>query len=220
MNVELWYTRVFEGPLHERCYRLWAERVPQARVLHNTEGWDHERCLREIWERADPQRHLIITEADFLPDHTIVETIMDAIGAGAALVAPDYLTRDHGPPHHIRTWPYTCGAWLLAFNRDFWGTEPPSFEGLDPGNELWRQLQRWGGKAHVLRAHDDFTCGVRYPDCGRHLFWSRHWNDAPGGWAAGFSLDVIRAGAEHALTRAEAGGTSLDALSTGWGVLL
>lgn len=76
----------------------------------------------------------------------------------------------------------------------------------DPANELFESLQRAPAiQRRLLESEDCYpdTYGVRTPERGVHLFWSRHYNDQPTSTVAGFGLAPILRGVKRYIARYE-----------------
>lgn len=194
-STDIYYVRAFEGPLHERCYRLWKMYAAQAgegvRVIEvpNPHGWRHAECFNKIFHfaRYQPARVVILTEADFLPTPDFAKRIEERLTKEAYGV--EYATRDpqtldpifHGMP----------GGWMCALDSDACAEKTIDFEGgggafNDPGNQLAEQLD-----IDIERGRGDDGYGLIYP-YGTHMFWSRHYNDPPGTRVVCFDIDDVK----------------------------
>lgn len=188
------FTRVFEGTLHQRLYDIWsgwAARHPEVDVIEqlNDTGKGHREMIEEIWDdHAAHYDTLVITEHDFIPDEEMLTELQFVLNRYPALL-PQYCTRNPQTMELLRH-PYP-GAWFMAFRtgdfkeRPDFGSDKPH---NDPGNNLQESVfNLTGRRPHINRGVDD-GMGLHYPRLGTHLFWSRHIQDNPNSYVAGFSV--------------------------------
>ena len=193
-KIRLVYTRVFEGTLHERLYDIWdawASRHPEVEVIQqlNDTGKNHQEMLEEIWDdHHEGCDILIMTEHDFIPAETLVDEVTTRMKSNCATLV-EYCTRNPQDLSLIRH--PVSGGWFMAFRPAFFGSRP-DFGGKDPGNNLDATIfSQTGSSWYILPGVND-KLGISYPRLGTHLFWSRHINDSPQSYAAGFSIREIQ----------------------------
>jgi hypothetical protein len=201
-DVAVFYTRAYEGVLHQRCYDAWdrvAEETPRATIIpvKNPDGRSHYDMLELMWEMASrrPERYILLTEADFLPDLTKdwVGTAIELLGKNMgdpALLGPRHVgwTGDSWEPRQDDA---SIGASFMFFDthRLPEGFTPEFRSGTeDPGTTLHEQLPT----ARVQGIPDHFS--MKYP-FGCHLFWSRIYNDEA--YTATMEEDHIRLEMHH-----------------------
>ncbi|MEE8522143.1 MAG: hypothetical protein V3S83_12350 [Gemmatimonadota bacterium] len=200
-DLLIYYTRAFEGPMHDRVYALWdrlAKRIP---VVVGSDCGSHEASFRVAWKKYRTRaKYLLLTEADFLhrPDTDFGLSRLKAVGT-AALGVP-YGTRAPGgvtrPDYHVGGLPKVGGWWVLIDTER--APEKLDFRGIpDPCNGLNLQM------TVALLEGRDRGPSIEYEGIGLHLFWSRHWNDPPGSRPADFDLDKIRAAQKKLITQYE-----------------
>jgi hypothetical protein len=193
--------RCFEGPRHERLYKIWdaiAEYIaPEANVrwyANPDVALRHAQCFDRMWqeELEFDNRYVLFTEADFLPDLAVgLENWTGTTLLKDAAVGTLYCTRSEkswkAMQHRDR-----CGGWFLLMDKERIPREI-SFEGEpDPCNQMRSYLRRYGHTIVLRNGYDPYPVhwGMEYP-FGTHLFWSRHYNDNPGRRISGFPLRNI-----------------------------
>jgi len=196
------FTRIFEGPLHDRCYAIWedfSEHTGLEVIQHdNYDGLEHWEMLALMWERMRARQdvdRVIITEHDFLPTPDLAERAQEARG-GAAALGVEYAPQQWKTLG--RRWQGIPGGWFLEIDRTrFSGPLDFRGEGLwnDPGNKLHHQLNLMLAPGQI----DEY--GLKYP-WGTHLFWSRHIEEK-GRNVQGFEINKIREYWEKRLTEWE-----------------
>lgn len=203
--------RAFDGPRHKKLERAWTYFMeflcPEAtlHVYDNPGGRDsHAHCLNRIWEQEArrPTRYAILTEFDFLPS-PLFFTDLDWVDELHPVAAAEYVTRDpytrqlqhHGIP----------GAWYILVDKkrcpdlDF----SPAGRFNDPANGLAEFISAkysLGTKLLPTEDNDNGGYSIRIPQ-GEHLFFSRHYNDPPGNFVAGFCLWDIQKKTDAAIDR-------------------
>jgi hypothetical protein len=198
--------RAFDGPLHERCERIWrrfhASRADEFDlVIHeNRQGRvDHPEMLNHLWyaHYTDPHRYLIFSELDFLPHPTKFLRPLTRLNATTPVSAAESVTRDPETQQlvrHGKTAPWYLAALKSACPRSLNFIGHP-----DTANDIGLQV-----KADLLPCDDGRPrhWGVNLPT-GTHLFFSRHWGDDRTSRIAGLPLCDIMAGVERQITSYE-----------------
>lgn len=181
------YTVAFQGPRHDNLYKIWdiVDKSTDSRVVpvNNLDKANHFTMLERLWAQAwhEPERYVVITEHDFLPNlPDWEETAFELLGDYAAL-APEYITRraEDWEIQRAEYWGKSfSGAWFMLLDKekcprilDFTGGQ--EYGVPDPANKLVDQVS-----IKLMPGEDVFFPGIDYP-VGRHLFWSRHYNDDP-----------------------------------------
>jgi len=178
----------FTGERHDRLYRIWAAIglywSDFVRVhWHANHDFElrHALMLNKMWKEQE-NRHLLFTEADFLPNLYAPEWYMPGEaakhlakgGPAPAVIACKYATRCEGLGR-LAFRPYP-GGWWVMLDCDAC-PEEMDFDGRpDPCNRLLRQV----APVALFSGEDEYPehFGVRYP-FGTHMFWSRHLSDDP-----------------------------------------
>jgi len=192
-RIRIVMTRVFEGPLHQRLYDIWADWADNHRevevVWQSNDGSKcHQEMLEEIWDdHAEHCDVLVMTEHDFIPDDLLVNTLRARLRKSPAVLV-QYATRN---PQDLALIRHDCaGGWLMAFRPARFDTRP-DFGGTDPGNRLIEEVYKIAGAAPTVIYGRNDRLGLKYGGMGTHLFWSRHINDNPNSYVAGFSVKEI-----------------------------
>jgi hypothetical protein len=197
-DVAVFYARAYEGVLHSRCYAAWdrvAAETPRATIIpvRNPDERSHYDMLELMWEMGvrRPERYLLLTEADFLPDLTVdwLQTAIDLMGPDA-LLGPRHVewTGDSWEPRQED--PSIGASFMLFDTHRLREGYTPEFrnEKEDPGTTLHEQFTT----TRVLGTPDHFS--MKYP-FGCHLFWSRIYNDEA--YTATMEDDHIRLEMHH-----------------------
>lgn len=195
-NLRIRVLRVpsWDGPRNSRCYELWERNHWPFEWLYNDSG-SHAQGYVQAWieERSRPERYLLLTEADFLPDVNFKAKYIPELLQGHAICAPKYHTRNPVDNsmivEHDR-----AGGWFVLLDKALISGLPKFHSQPDPCNDL--------PQYHDCRLLDPADAypehfGAKYGP-GVHLFWSRHY-DGPELTAAGFDLTKVRAGVDRAL---------------------
>lgn len=206
-KVTVRIARAFDGPRHRRLEAIWDTIAEYARdriVLRwepNTrDRVSHADIFNRMWrkDRRGPNRYVLLTESDFLPDlngHWLPLTELTYFDADALGVP--YLTRNPSTLT-LRVYETRVGGWWVLIDKS---RAPASldFDGdPDPCNQLGEQM-----KVRFARPTCDARprhYGVRYPDLGDHLFWSRHYHDNPERTIAGVNLGDMQHRVDQAIT--------------------
>jgi hypothetical protein len=206
INVNI--IRIFEGPRHRQLELLWKWYADQhagqmsLHVFDNTQlRLPHDRAYERIWElesrRTEP--YTIITEFDFLPGPDFLRVLPETMWAA------QYVTRDpHSKDLKRHLFP---GAWYVAAKKDQ-VPEHPHFRNAgpfnDPCNDLdceYLETDDCYPRHYGVKVFTEFATrkGLDRYEIGEHLFWSRHYNDPPDSWPAGFHLRPILEGVDRAI---------------------
>lgn len=204
--VDVVITRCFEGPRHERLYKIW-EAIAEFcaptirfRTFKHNGRLSHAQSFAHIYDverqRTDTD-YLLLTEADFLPNlrlRTLDWTNRVHIAEHQA-VATFYGTRDP-VTKNVKFHRDKIGGWYILLCKpacpprlDFHGTP-------DPCNQLHKDI-----RVRIREGKDGYPThfGIDY-DFGSHLFWSRHYNDHPLTCIGGFKLKEILEGVDKFVT--------------------
>ena len=207
INVNI--IRIYEGPIHSKLEAIWkwyakqhADRM-SLHVFDNTKlQLPHDKAYARMWELESRriEDYTIFTEFDFLPGADFLKVYPNSMWAA------QYCTRE---PHTkaLQRHPHP-GAWYVAANKN--NCDVPNFASGGPFNDPCNELEceyldtedcypdHYGVKVQ-LEAITKYTPGPLY-DIGTHLFWSRHYNDPPGAYVAGFHIKPILEGVDRAIT--------------------
>lgn len=175
----------------DRLRRLWhviAKHVaPSVKVEFFPSVGSHAETLKAAYDAPHPERFLVLTELDFLPDLDSDWTSTKRLLAGAPLVGPEYRMRSYS--RALRDCTGICGGWYLALDRSRL-PDDLDFGGPDPGNRLQDQVPG----LELMEGEDDYprSYGVRYSGVGTHGFFSRHLHDSPHQRVSGINLGDVQ----------------------------
>lgn len=204
INVRI--ARAFEGPRHTRLERIWDcvaefKKATLRLKVHPNPGArkTHAQMFAEMWaaEQKEPNRWVLLTEFDFLPDlwsevtptAPILKHEVDAMGVY-------YCTRNPSSKQLVFPDNTMAGGWWLLIDKER-APKHLDFEGqVDPCTSLLYQMDML-----LLRGQDCYPhhYGVSYP-YGVHLFWSRHYHDDPNTRVAGVLLGEVQRKHDVAVT--------------------
>ncbi len=207
MSATVRLIRAFDGPRHERLYNIWeaiAEFVApviSVRVFSNPDGrLSHAECYNRIWmeEQEFDNRHVILTEFDFLPNlHDVDWAKLKEFSGKYAGWGCMYATRAPAS-RKARNDRNRTGGWFVVLDKEMVDYDLTFNGEPDPCNQLH----------HVVRPFRQIKGSDCYPhhfgltyEMGTHLFWSRHYNDHPSLRISGFSLREILRGVDGEIAR-------------------
>lgn len=203
-DVRVAILRCFEGPRHDKLELIWdciAEYCRDRVVLDVHPNMRpmvrHDQALEMLWRKLKdaPERYLLITEFDFLPNlRKNLWLPTGLLSKVYPVMAAQHAWRNAATralePHEYP------GAWYILIDKenvpDLTGAFLPGPEPrTDPANCLFDHTS--GKMAKIKVDCYPKAYGVGY-FLGFHSFFSRHFNDPPEGRVAGFPLKDIQEG--------------------------
>jgi hypothetical protein len=201
-QVTVRIARAFSGPRHSRLELIWdcvAEYLQDRMVLDVTDNQvrklSHAQIFQRMWEEEKdcPNRYVLFTEFDFLPDvdRALPLALLNVASrykdSQYAAVGVQYATR-HPETRVLRRHDGLAGGWWILIDKERAPRELLFAGTPDPGNQLPDQMPM------ILERGEDswpFHFGIDYP-FGTHLFWSRHYHDDPNMEVAGVLLGEMQ----------------------------
>lgn len=180
--------RIPAPPRKGRHYRLlclweaWAAQRPWVTLEWVPYRESHAASFQAAYDKPFDTDYLMLTEHDFLPDPELCPARVTRNGRNWA--APSFVRRNEG----FKEYELLTGGWFIVIPKDFYA-KGVKFQGGPPFYDCANQLAYDPALGDMDLVHsvcgiDDFPA-VHYPGIGTHLFFSRHYDDAPAKVLAG-----------------------------------